>query len=132
MLNSDDARLALEKEDEVLGFFLVLASLLLAPVCAYLFWRRLEKTGQSTKKYWRYGPVIAALIGLIALMGFGYGGFDHLDDKVKVWVPWYFSFCLAAVSFRAISRRKVRSFALLLAGLPMLSVTVVTVLACFF
>lgn len=116
----------------MLGFFLVLASLLLAPVCAYLFWKRLEKTGQNTKKYWRYGPVIAALTSLIVLMGLGYGSFDHLDDEVKVWVPWYFLYCLAAVSFRAISRRKVRSLALLLAGLPMLSVTVVTVLACFF
>ncbi|MDO4794493.1 MAG: hypothetical protein Q4A28_00930 [Brachymonas sp.] len=39
---------------------------------------------------------------------------------------------MAAVSFRAISRSKVRIFALLLAGLSVLFVTVVTVLACFF
>lgn len=41
------------------------------------------ENGKNIRKYWRYGPVIAALISLIALMGLGYGGFDYLDDKVK-------------------------------------------------
>ena len=114
-----------------MGIVLVLLSLWLAPVCMYFFWRYLEKSGRSTKKYWRYGPVLATLTTFVLLICMGYGGFDELDRKITPWLLWYALYCLATVSLRALPWRQVRGPALFLCSLFIVFVSSLSIFAAF-
>lgn len=107
---------------------LLQASLLLMPWGMHRVWKRLVRSGHSTRKLWRYGPALLTL----ALLG------SFLFLLPRGWLPFwvmawllvlcYAAYCLTVMSFQAIASKPLRVLALCLGGIPMALVAAYVVL----